>query len=149
VVCLDQTGIVAGLSGFFSQRGVDIAELSTRSYAAAHTGAPMFSVQMIVNVPSRLHIGVFARRVHGFLRPSELGRHFRTRKELNQLMSNIDVGKKAPPFALEGTGGSWSLSDGAGNPVVIYSTRATTRRAAPRRAKILPQRIRSSRRPRP
>jgi peroxiredoxin Q/BCP len=35
-------------------------------------------------------------------------------------MSNIDVGKKAPQFTLEGTGGSWSLSDAAGNPVVIY-----------------------------
>jgi len=66
VVCLDQTGIVAGLSGFFSQRGVDIAELSTRSYAAAHTGAPMFSVQMIVNVPSRLHIGVLREEFMDF-----------------------------------------------------------------------------------
>src|ERR1700730_2581687 len=35
-------------------------------------------------------------------------------------MSNIDVGKKAPQFTLEGTGGSWSLSDGDGGPVVIY-----------------------------
>jgi peroxiredoxin Q/BCP len=35
-------------------------------------------------------------------------------------MSNIDVGKKAPQFTLEGTGGNWSLSDGAGGPVVIY-----------------------------
>jgi glycine cleavage system transcriptional repressor len=56
VVCLDQGGIVSGLSGFFSTRGIDIAEVSTRSYPAAHTGAPMFSVQMIVNVPSRIHV---------------------------------------------------------------------------------------------
>lgn len=56
VVCLDQTGIVSKLSGFFSSRSVDIAELSTRSYAAAHTGAPMFAVQMIINVPSRIHL---------------------------------------------------------------------------------------------
>jgi peroxiredoxin Q/BCP len=35
-------------------------------------------------------------------------------------MSNIDVGKKAPQFTLEGTGGSWSLSDAAGSPAVIY-----------------------------
>ncbi len=35
-------------------------------------------------------------------------------------MSNIDVGKQAPQFTLEGTGGSWSLSDAAGHPVVIY-----------------------------
>jgi glycine cleavage system transcriptional repressor len=56
VVCLDQTGIVSNLSGFFSTRGVDIAEVSTRVYPAAHTGAPMFAVQMIVNVPSRIHV---------------------------------------------------------------------------------------------
>jgi peroxiredoxin Q/BCP len=35
-------------------------------------------------------------------------------------MSNIDVGRKAPQFTLEGTGGSWSLGDGAGNGVVLY-----------------------------
>ena len=35
-------------------------------------------------------------------------------------MSKIDIGKKAPPFTLEGTGGSWSLSDAAGGAVVIY-----------------------------
>ena len=38
-------------------RGIDIGELSTRSYAAAHTGAPMFSVYMVVNVPTRIHVG--------------------------------------------------------------------------------------------
>ena len=32
------------------------ADVSTRTYPAAHTGAQMFSVQMIVNVPSRLHL---------------------------------------------------------------------------------------------
>lgn len=35
-------------------------------------------------------------------------------------MSNIDIGKKAPQFTLEGTGGTWSLSEAAGDPVVIY-----------------------------
>jgi glycine cleavage system transcriptional repressor len=56
VVCLDQPGIVHHLAGFFSSRGIDIAELNTRSYAAAHTGAPMFSVQMMVHVPAKIHI---------------------------------------------------------------------------------------------
>jgi glycine cleavage system transcriptional repressor len=56
VVCLDHAGIVSNLSGFFAGRDIEIAELTTRSYAAAHTGAPMFSVQMSVNIPSRLHI---------------------------------------------------------------------------------------------
>jgi peroxiredoxin Q/BCP len=35
-------------------------------------------------------------------------------------MSKIEIGKKAPPFTLEGTGGTWSLEDGKGNAVVIY-----------------------------
>jgi thioredoxin-dependent peroxiredoxin len=35
-------------------------------------------------------------------------------------MSTVEVGKKAPQFTLEGTGGSWSLGDAAGAPVVIY-----------------------------
>lgn len=56
VVSIDQTGIVAGLSGFCAGRGIDIAEVGTRCYAAAHTGAPMFAVQMIVNVPTRLNV---------------------------------------------------------------------------------------------
>ena len=56
VVCLDQSGIVAGLSGFCASRGIDIAEVSTRTYPAAHTGAQMFAVQMIINVPPRLQL---------------------------------------------------------------------------------------------
>ena len=57
VVCLDQTGIVSALSGFFAARGIDISELNTRSYPAPHTGAPMFGVYMVVNVPSTIHLG--------------------------------------------------------------------------------------------
>jgi len=57
VVCLDQTGIVSALTGFFAARGIDVSELTTRSYAAAHTGAPMFGLYMVVNVPSSIHLG--------------------------------------------------------------------------------------------
>jgi glycine cleavage system transcriptional repressor len=56
VVGLDQPGIVHSLSGFFSSRKVELGEVSTRSYAAAHTGASMFSVQMLINIPSGVHI---------------------------------------------------------------------------------------------
>ena len=35
-------------------------------------------------------------------------------------MSKIEIGKKAPEFKLEGTGGEWSLKDAVGKPVVIY-----------------------------
>ncbi len=56
VVALDQQGIVFNLAEFFSSRDIEIADVSTRSYAAAHTGAPMFAVQMAVNVPSSVNI---------------------------------------------------------------------------------------------
>jgi len=56
VVCLDQPGVLHSLSGFFASRGIDIGDISTRIYNAAHTGAPMFSVYMVVLVPTRVHI---------------------------------------------------------------------------------------------
>jgi glycine cleavage system transcriptional repressor len=56
VVCLDQPGVLHSLAGFFSSRGIDIGDISTRTYNAAHTGAPMFSVYMVVHVPTRVHV---------------------------------------------------------------------------------------------
>jgi peroxiredoxin Q/BCP len=35
-------------------------------------------------------------------------------------MSKTEIGKKAPPFTLEGTNGTWSLKDAAGSALVIY-----------------------------
>lgn len=56
VVSLDQQGIVFSLANFFATHDVEIADVATRSYPAAHTGAQMFAVQMTVNVPSSIHI---------------------------------------------------------------------------------------------
>ena len=56
VVCLDQPGVLHALAGFFSARGIDIGDISTRTYNAAHTGAPMFSLYMVVHVPTRIHV---------------------------------------------------------------------------------------------
>lgn len=56
VVSLDHEGIVMALSGFFSSRDIEIAELNTRRYNAPHTGAAMFSVQMTVSVPPSLQV---------------------------------------------------------------------------------------------
>jgi len=57
VVCLDQPGIVFHLSEFFSSRQIEITDLLTRRYAAPHTGAPMFSVQLTVSIPGSARIG--------------------------------------------------------------------------------------------
>lgn len=56
VVALDHPGIVHHLASFFSQRNINIEDMITNSYAAAHTGTQMFSVQMTVGIPSTEHI---------------------------------------------------------------------------------------------
>ena len=56
VVSMDHPGIVNQMAGFFSDRGINIEDLITTSYAAAHTGTPMFSVNMSVGIPADLHI---------------------------------------------------------------------------------------------
>lgn len=56
VVALDAVGIVHAISGFFSSRKITITEMATHCHAAPHTGASVFNMQMIVSVPSNLHI---------------------------------------------------------------------------------------------
>ncbi len=55
VVSMDHPGIVNKLSSFFARRGINIEELNTSTYPAAHTGTTMFSVQMTVGIPAGTH----------------------------------------------------------------------------------------------
>lgn len=57
VVSMDHPGIVHEIAAFFSGRAINIEDLSTWTYAAAHTGTPMFALGMTVSVPAALHIG--------------------------------------------------------------------------------------------
>ena len=50
VVAMDQQGIVHKVTEFFSEHGINIRELSTSTYAAAHSGTPMFAMEMIVDL---------------------------------------------------------------------------------------------------
>ncbi len=56
VVALDHPGIVNQLAEFFSSRNINIQDLYTDSYNAAHTGTPMFTATLIVNIPSDVSI---------------------------------------------------------------------------------------------
>jgi glycine cleavage system transcriptional repressor len=56
VVAMDHPGIVHSLAEFFSKQGINIEEVDTDTYPAPHTGTPMFKVDMIVGIPSSLHI---------------------------------------------------------------------------------------------
>jgi glycine cleavage system transcriptional repressor len=56
VVSLDHEGIVFGLANFFASHDIEIGDVATRRYSAAHTGAAMFAIQMAVSIPSSVHI---------------------------------------------------------------------------------------------
>ena len=66
VVSLDQQGIVYNLANFFASHDIEIADVATRHYSAAHTGAPMFEVQMAVNIPASVHVAHFRDEFHEF-----------------------------------------------------------------------------------
>lgn len=50
VISLDSPGIVHALSKFLSDRNINILSLSTETRHAAHTGTPMFVVDIIANI---------------------------------------------------------------------------------------------------
>lgn len=56
VVSIDHPGIIYKLANFFSSRNINIQDLYTDSYRAAHTGSPMFSASLTVGIPSDVHI---------------------------------------------------------------------------------------------
>ena len=56
VVSMDHPGIVHDIADFMSARHINIETLETETYSAAHTGTPMFSLNMRVSVPGDTHI---------------------------------------------------------------------------------------------
>jgi glycine cleavage system transcriptional repressor len=56
VVAMDHPGIVNKLAGFFAERDINIEDMATSTYSAAHTGTPMFSVHITVGIPASTHI---------------------------------------------------------------------------------------------
>ena len=56
VVSIDHPGIVHELARFFSGKHINIVDLNTERYAAAHTATPMFAVNMTISIPADLSI---------------------------------------------------------------------------------------------
>ena len=54
VVGMDNPGIVHRITRFLSENDISIENLETDSYPAPHTGTPMFSVEMTVDIPNEL-----------------------------------------------------------------------------------------------
>jgi glycine cleavage system transcriptional repressor len=55
-VSIDQPGIVHQVANFFSGRNINIQEMQSMRYAAAHTGTPMFTMQILISIPADVHI---------------------------------------------------------------------------------------------
>ncbi len=53
---IDRPGIVHQVAEFFTNRQINIDSLSSDAYRAAHTGTPMFSLNMLVNIPAHISI---------------------------------------------------------------------------------------------
>ena len=66
VSALDQPGIVQKVAGFFASRSIQIQEMMTRSYTVPHTGTPMTSVNLVIGVPAKVHIGVLREEFMDF-----------------------------------------------------------------------------------
>ena len=64
VIAVDQPGIVRDISGFFSEQGINIYDLNTVRYLAAHSGTPLFSISMTINVPAQLSLGELRERFY-------------------------------------------------------------------------------------
>lgn len=54
VVSMDHPGIVHDVADFFANRSINIEDMSTATYAAAHTGTPVFSMHLTIAVNADL-----------------------------------------------------------------------------------------------
>ena len=56
VVAVDRAGIVHEITQFFTQRDIGVEDMYSGTYAAAHTGTPMFSLHITISVPTDVSI---------------------------------------------------------------------------------------------
>jgi len=56
VLALDNPGIVHQVTEFFYNRKINIHDLQTESFNAAHTGTKMFALNLTIEIPISMHI---------------------------------------------------------------------------------------------
>jgi glycine cleavage system transcriptional repressor len=56
VIAVDQVGIVHQIAQFLARREVNIEDMYSGNYTAAHTGTPMFSLHMTISIPTDISI---------------------------------------------------------------------------------------------
>ena len=55
-IAMDQPGIMHQVASFFSSRHINIQEMHSTRYAAAHTGTPMFAMHIMISIPADMHL---------------------------------------------------------------------------------------------
>ena len=56
IVSMDRLGIVHDITDFLVSNQIDIQELYTNTYQATHSGTPMFSLHVTINIPANISI---------------------------------------------------------------------------------------------
>ena len=82
VEAMDHPGIVHGVTSFFSDRRINICELSTETARAAHTGAPVFNLQMEIELSAGESIKSVEEAFQVFCQQEGLDGHLGTPKRL-------------------------------------------------------------------
>ncbi len=77
VTALDHPGIVHRITGFFSSKGINIHNLETVTERAPHTGTPIFSLAMEVELPGELRIADLRDEFFYFCDDQDLDAEFR------------------------------------------------------------------------
>jgi len=72
VETFDHPGIVQSIASFFSARGINIRDLETETRPAAHTGAPVFSVGMTIELPPDQSLAPLQEAFHTFCEQQDL-----------------------------------------------------------------------------
>jgi glycine cleavage system transcriptional repressor len=66
VIALNHAHIVYELAHFFTHRSISIEDLTSRNYRAPHTGANMFSVNIVIGIPVDTHIATLREEFMDF-----------------------------------------------------------------------------------
>ena len=56
VLAMDGPGIVHRVTKFFAARNINIHDVESSCFNAPHTGTPMFTLNMTIEVPAKMHI---------------------------------------------------------------------------------------------
>ncbi len=63
---MDHPGIVSDIAGFLSDHEINIDEMETGTYAAAHTGTPMFSLALSVKIQESIDVNALEQELVSF-----------------------------------------------------------------------------------